>query len=365
MNDITQKRFILHTVFYALIGGLVYFCSRFLVGYLTPLVFGVLFSVLIQRPLRFLCKKTRLSRGFWSVVLVVGAFAVLILLCVLLGFRLYGRLQSLITQLPRYMPGILQLFSRITERLSPIVQKLPPAMSDAVHAMPEALLAGLYERLTAGASALATKLLSAAPTVLFTFFVCVIACCYITRDFDALCAFVKRQIPCKHRSLCKSVKVLLCSNILKMLRGYAILLGITFAELSAGLLLLGVDWAIPIAALIAAVDILPVLGVGTVLLPWAALQMLSGNYFLSLGLLACYAIITVVRSVLEPKIIAGQVGLNPLVTLLAMYCGFKLFGLAGLVGLPILLIVLTALQKSGQLHIWQTRGRENQEKAVE
>ena len=131
------------------------------------------------------------------------------------------------------------------------------------------------------------------------------------------------------------------------------MMGITLVELSVGLLILRVNFAIPLAALIAVVDILPVLGVGTVLLPWAAMSCISGDFFRAIGLVMMYVIITIVRQVLEPKVISTQIGLFPLVTLLSMYVGLKLFGFFGMVGFPLVLIVITALQKDGKIRIWQ------------
>lgn len=365
MNYKTQKRFIVHVVFLALILGLLYLTSKFLIGYLMPLLIGIIVSILIQRPLGFLCRKTPLPRTFWSLTLVISSFAALISLAVLLGYQLYDRLSTLAARLPEYIPTLMQFLNRINDRLAPIAEKIPSEIVTAVQAMPEALLEDLTERLTSLLSGFATDLFSAAPAMLVTFFVTIVASCYITKDFDALKAFVKRQIPEKYLPLCRSVKFHFSTNILKMLRGYLLIMGITFAELAVGLLILGVDWAIPLAALIAVVDVLPVLGVGTVLIPWAVVEVIAGRYFLATGLVLVYLTITIVRSVIEPKIIAGQVGLNPLVTLLAMYCGLKIFGLIGLVGFPIALILLTALQREGRIRLWKTAGEENQAKPVE
>ena len=101
-------------------------------------------------------------------------------------------------------------------------------------------------------------------------------------------------------------------TLLKFARAYAILLGLTFVELSIGLSLLGIKNAILIALGTAVVDILPVLGTGTILIPWALYQLFSGSVGQGIGLLAIYGIITVVRQALEPRVVGRQIGLYPL-----------------------------------------------------
>lgn len=98
---------------------------------------------------------------------------------------------------------------------------------------------------------------------------------------------------------------------------------ITFGELALGLLLLRVDLALVLSALIALVDALPVLGTGTVLVPWALVSLLGGNWKLALGLAVLYGVIWLVRSLLEPRLIGSRVGLPPLAALLSLYVGLS------------------------------------------
>ena len=113
------------------------------------------------------------------------------------------------------------------------------------------------------------------------------------------------------------------------------------------------DYALLIALLTAIVDILPVLGTGTVRIPWAAAMLILGNFPLGIGLLILYAIITVVRQMLEPRVVGKQIGLYPLVTLVCMFVGTYLFGFVGLFGLPIIATVLVQLNQSGDIHLFK------------
>lgn len=136
-----------------------------------------------------------------------------------------------------------------------------------------------------------------------------------------------------------------------MLKGYILLMLITFTELTIGLLLIGQSNAILLAAIICVIDILPVLGTGAVVIPWALISLFTGNILKAIGLILMYIVITIIRNFLEPKVIGNQVGLHPLITLLSMFCGLRLLGFVGLFGFPLTLIVLNDLYKRGKLNL--------------
>ena len=129
---------------------------------------------------------------------------------------------------------------------------------------------------------------------------------------------------------------------------------ITFAILSLGLGIMGIDSFIFVAAIIAVVDLLPVLGTGTVLIPWAIIEMVvNQRILLAVGIILLYIVITITRNFLEPKIVGEQMGLHPLITLISLFCGLRLFGIIGMFGLPISLMIITKLHKEGIINVWQ------------
>ncbi|MGI6270266.1 MAG: sporulation integral membrane protein YtvI [Candidatus Howiella sp.] len=349
----SKKRFLINVVFAAVVAAIAFFCMKFLSGYLLPLVIGVLIAALIQRPINFLFKKTRIPRSIWAVFLVLISFSAVITLAVFLGYQFYLQIQNLINYLISNIPALTAFFAKQDLASLPIFENMPQSIIDSLSNAPATIVDSLTGTLTGWVTGFATNMASAAPAGIITFVVTIIATCYVAKDYTVIKAFIKKQIPQKYVQICGDVKRLFSNNLLKVGKGYLILMGITLVELSVGLLILRVNFAIPLAALIAVVDILPVLGVGTVLLPWAAMSCISGDFFQAIGLVVMYVIITIVRQVLEPKVISTQIGLFPLVTLLSMYVGLKLFGFFGMVGFPLVLIVITALQKDGKIRIWQ------------
>ena len=112
-------------------------------------------------------------------------------------------------------------------------------------------------------------------------------------------------------------------------------MGITFLILNAGLLLLRVRYPVLAALVITLVDALPVFGTGTILIPWALALFLRGETKTGIGLVILYGAAALSRQALEPRLVGKQVGLNPVLTLLALYTGYRLLGVGGMIVFPI------------------------------
>ncbi|HBF3457243.1 TPA: AI-2E family transporter, partial [Clostridioides difficile] len=174
-----------------------------------------------------------------------------------------------------------------------------------------------------------------------------IASFFFTFDYQKIVNFILKQFPEKSQFMIINIKNSSINALLKLLKAYAILLSVTFIELLIGLTILKVENAFTISVIIALVDILPVLGTGSILTPWMIISLINGNINLAIGLLILYIIITVVRQILEPKVVGHQIGLYPLITLMCMFVGAQLFGIAGLFGFPIAATIIKNLHDNG------------------
>ena len=136
----------------------------------------------------------------------------------------------------------------------------------------------------------------------------------------------------------------------KYVRAYILLLSLTFCELFIGFAILKVPYPLLLALLTALVDILPILGVGAILVPWGLFEILIfKDIFTGVGLLIIYVIVAIIRQITEPKVVAGSLGLHPLLTLAAMYIGLKVFGILGMILGPILLLAFRPILKKAPL----------------
>ena len=149
------------------------------------------------------------------------------------------------------------------------------------------------------------------------------------------------------------LSVALIAGLLMSRLAKAIHLPAVTSYLLAGLLLIRQPYALLLAVVIAFIDALPVFGTGTVLLPWAVLCCLEGNFPKGIALTALYLVIWLVRSIMEPKLMAKSAGLPPLPALMAMYVGFCAMGVAGMILGPILLLLVKQLHDGGYLHLWK------------
>lgn len=130
------------------------------------------------------------------------------------------------------------------------------------------------------------------------------------------------------------------------IRAYALIMFITFVELFIGFNIIGIDKPLTAAVFIAIFDILPVLGTGGIMIPWALISLLQGHVPLAISLFVLYLVVTVIRNIIEPKIVGSQIGLHPVITLLSLFIGAQLFGIIGLFGFPITLSLLKHLNET-------------------
>lgn len=199
----------------------------------------------------------------------------------------------------------------------------------------------------------ATGVASSLPTMFVNIIITIVVSFFCVVDYYKITAFLMRQLPKAAADMVFKVKNKGVDVIFKFGKAYAILMSLTFVELWLGLSLLRIENAFLIALVTCVVDILPILGTGTVLIPWGVANLILGHYPLGAGLLILYLIITVIRQSLEPRIVGKQIGLYPLIALICMFVGGALFGFLGLFGLPIMATILVQLNETEDFHLFK------------
>ena len=166
---------------------------------------------------------------------------------------------------------------------------------------------------------------------------------YLAIDLRGFHAFLLSLFPPPVAKKLSGLKRIVAEVGGSFFRAYGLIMLVTFSELFSALLLLGYRYAFLIALATAVIDILPVLGTGTVLLPWAAFLLLAGDTGGGIGLLVVYGVMTIVRQVIEPRIVGKYIGLPPLAALASMYLGLQLIGFWGLFLFPLGALLLFRL----------------------
>ena len=192
---------------------------------------------------------------------------------------------------------------------------------------------------------LATGVISI-PGALITIIVTIVSSFYIAADYQTVAAFLKKLIPAAHRDKVVQLVDYAKTAVLAYIKSYSIMFCITFAELWLGFVILDIPYELALAFAIAFFDLMPILGVGGILMPWGTIALLMGNFKIGLGIWGLYLGITAVRNFVEPKLVGHQIGLHPLATLIAMVVGLKLAGLAGMLLLPISLVAVMRMRRS-------------------
>jgi sporulation integral membrane protein YtvI len=181
----------------------------------------------------------------------------------------------------------------------------------------------------------------------------VVATIFLIVDYESIRTFIKRQLPDKTNELMHNIASHLGGVLKKYILSYSLIMLITFGEIFAGLSIIGVKYSALLAALIAIFDILPVVGSGLVLVPWAIISLIIGNIGLGVGLFILWAIVCVVRQIIEPKIVGSNVGMHPFLTLFAMLAGNFIYGGIGILLLPIALALCQSLNSSGVVKLYK------------
>lgn len=344
----------------AVIGGCYFFShyGRLLSSILLPFVIAGVCAHLLAPPAEYLSAHMKIPKWLSCVVLVLTFFAALFTLLYLTAARLFRELAGLSEYacrlgalLPRYLESARTFFS----------ERLPFLGSGGAQTEIETFLFEGISELAASVAARAAGWLSTAlpsviafvPNFLLAAAVTVLATCYFTADLKKIRRFFLCQLPERAKRFFSECSVQFFDTLSKYAGAYFTIACITFAELFAGLLLIRREYALILALVTTVIDILPFFGTGLVLLPWAAASLLLGESGDAAKLFLLYLVITIVRQIIEPRILGSFIGLHPLSTLFAVFAGAKLLGIAGMFLFPIAAIVLKNLNDKGVVTLFR------------
>ena len=380
MNDteVKKKRIIGITYFAILIAGF-YLFIKYALGLFFPIIFAFIVATLLQRPVNFIARKTPLKKGLASVLCVFFLLFVIGSLLYIVGFRAASEVKDFVSFIMAKLENIPQLAEDLRAWVNNLIVNLPEGLKGLLSSAADSLFTKLNDLVAKDTNAmtqssapgssfsfswLSTPLsgvistASKIPSILIGILIGIITSCFLTADYESFSNFVLRQFSAEKRKNYLRAKQLLKESLGKMGKAYALIILVTFIEMSVGLSILKLagiyqnGYVIIISLCIAVVDILPVLGTGTILVPWAVVSLFTGKIGMAVGILVIYAAISVIRQIIEPKLVAGQLGLSPVLTITALYIGLKLFGVIGMLVMPILVVMVKLLNDEGIVHLW-------------
>ena len=349
------SKFLITFAYYAVIAALAYVAIRYALPMLAPFVIGAVIAYLLRFPIRFLHRKARLPYKWAAIVVVLLFFGFIGTALGVAGVKAISWLVDAINLLPTmYTTHALPFFAEVTQNLEKIFIDLDPDTLSTLENLAQKALDSAGNLISSLSGTAVSALSGAAvsiPGLFIKLVLLIISTFFIAIDYETIKAFLVRQLDEKTHNLLWEIKNYVGGTLWVCIRSYAIIMTLTFVELSIGLSIVKIEHAVIVALLISIFDILPVLGTGGIMIPWTVLTAIQGDFRLSLGLLIIYIVITIIRNIVEPKIVGGQLGLHPVVTLASMFAGVQLFGVIGLFGFPIGLSLMRHLNDRGVIKI--------------
>ena len=335
MTTEKMRRVLIRCAYYGLVALAVWFGFEYLLPISVPFIFGIGIGAVVLRLSKLLRCKNRIFR----IGLTIAVYGVIGLLLVLLCVKGVDTVTGIIRWLPEfYEHKILPLVTLGYDWLSGNIRQMDPALISALEMLTESLLSALKNLISSASSALVgliSGLATGIPNLILSILAMIFSTIFLVADYERIAGFAGAHTPAEVKKALGKIRLYLTDTLFVVIRSYLIIMILTFTELSILFSLFGIENAVLKAAVIAVLDIMPILGTGGIMIPWCVISFVLGYTRLGLELLLIYGIVTVVRNYVEPKIVGTQLGLHPIITLIAMFIGLRLFGFWGLFGLPV------------------------------
>lgn len=295
-------------------------------------------------------KTLRIPRKLCAVVLVILFFGALAVIVFISFNRLFIELEELIEWLRSDSESLREAVGGFFGYLEGFSSKIPfieeietiKGLEDLRVTIDEGvsnLISELISKLATLLPEWVIKVIKYTPKVIITTLVTLIASFYLAVDYGKIRDDAIKLLPKRAGERLSRIFSSLGKAIRSYAKAYIFIMLLTFCEVFTGLLIMRKRYAFILALVVAVVDIMPVFGAGTVLIPWAVFELITKDTSSGLGLLILYGAVTIIRQIVEPKIVGESLGIHPLATLFAMFAGLRLFGVAGMILAPSMLMI--------------------------
>lgn len=322
-------------------GALAFILMGYVLPLLSPFIIAWFVAFAVRSPADRIAKFTRISPSVIRPILAVGSVIVAFGGAALLIYAFVDFISRALTDIANR--GELYLFlSGFSSPALPFIDgRVPEGVAEGIREAVREVLSSFLTLL----GGVITSVVSFVPKALIFLVITLISLIYFAIDLEKINGFIKGILPKNFGDRLSSLREKLFKFAGKYVKSYLQIMLITFALLLVGFLIMGIRDAFVIAAITAILDLLPVLGVGVVLVPWSIFSFAIGKGGIGIGLLILFVVYTVIRELVEPKILGKSLDMHPIVTLISLYIGFALFGIMGLVVFPLVAVLIGALFK--------------------
>ena len=334
---------------WALVAAGVWFSLRFLLPVFIPFLLAALLALAAEPLVSVLHARLKLPRSAAAAIGVTVALLIAVLVTVSLLALLIRQMGALTGVLPDLEDAAVSGMDALEQWMLNMMQKTP----DGIRSVLSRGVSNLFSNSSAVLDRVMEKLLSMASSVLkglpdsaLGIGTWVLASFMISARLPKLKAWLASKVPAAWKEKFLPQLQAVKTSFGGWLLAQAKLVGVTFGVLTAGFFLLRIEHPFLWAVVTCVVDILPILGTGTALIPWSIVCFLQGNTLQAVGLLGVYGAVSLLRSVLEPRLVGKQLGLDPLTTLLSLYAGYRFWGLLGMIFAPVLAALVVQIAAS-------------------
>ncbi len=317
--------------------------------FLTPFLVGFLIAFILKPISNKISNKTKINNKFCRIVLVILTFSLMIFLIWLIGLKIVAKLKTISNSSQEiYENYLIPLMSFFGENIKNFLNNFFPNLNDQTTEILEYITIYINDFITSNSKYILTliaKLGKSIPKFIIETLFAIMSSIYFIYDYEKITSFVLNIFPKKTQHYLYKTKSFTVKTIIKYVKSYSYLTLICFLLLCTGFFIIKVKNPIGTAAIISCFDAIPFVGSGIVIVPWALILLLSSKLNLAISLLVTFAIINLIRSFLEPKILGAGLGMHPIATLITIYLGAKLIGFLGIIFAPIATQIAFSLYK--------------------
>lgn len=293
-------------------------------------------------------KRFRVPRGVAAILVIILTVGVLGGILGGIIWKIIDEIRQIYDNFPTIYAGMQLSWNRLSANLSDIFDQLPSNIQLSIQSMYEQFMSGLANlfkdaKIFRTAGNIAKRL----PSIIISVITFILSLFFMISDSEEVSAFLRKYVPKPLKIRASQLKKEVKRYMGGYLKAQLIMMCISFVILFIGLMILRVEYSLIIALAIAIFDALPFFGSGAILLPWSIIAFLSGSASKGIGLIIIYLSVLLMRQLIEPKIVGKNIGMHPLLTLISMYAGYRIFSFGGLILGPLTLTLIISFYKVG------------------
>ena len=316
--------------YYIMIVTLLIICTYVLINWLVPLFFSCLIVLVLQPLLEKEIKLLKIKNRLLVKIIIIINYLLFIAIIIMIIIFVIIQIYTVLELLPNYLSQLYDLLNQ-NHYIINLTKYL-----DFIYSSSMSVITSISSEFITYLITIVMKI----PSILFDLVFMMIMSLFILLDYQR----IDRVLIKKYQIIAIIIDTIK-DVLINMFKAYFIIMIITFIELWIGFLLIRIDHQIMLACIIAIFDFMPILGLDMIMVPWIIIEALTNHMLIAFGLLITYMVIVITKNILEPRLLAKRLGINPLVSLMGMYLGMKLLGVMGLIIMPSLLMIIVQVIK--------------------